>query len=68
MKVFVSSLWLGHPVVEADTNSNHYKLTADQFRSLLDKNIHKAAKEDLRRAHEYQKEIVVKSNMIWRTG
>ena len=29
-------------IVEADKTSNHYKLTTDQFRSLLDKNIHNA--------------------------
>ena len=54
-------------IVEADKTSNHYKLTTEQFKDLLSKNIHKdykkAAKEDLRRAIEHHKEIVVKHDL-----
>ena len=54
-------------IVEADKTSNHYKLTTNQFKDLLNKNIHKdykkAAKEDLRRATEHHKEIVVKHDL-----
>ena len=54
-------------IVEADKTSNHYKLNTDQFKELLNKNIHKdykkAAIEDLRRANEHHKEIVVKHDL-----
>ena len=54
-------------IIEADKTSNHYKLTTDQFRNLLNKDIHKeykkAAKEDLRRATEHQKKIVAKYDL-----
>ena len=54
-------------IVEADKTSNHYKLNKDQFKDLLNKNIHKdykkAAEEDLRRATEHHKKIVAKYDL-----
>ena len=54
-------------IIEADKTSNHYKLSPDQFKDLLTRNIHKdykkAAKEDLRRAIEHQKKIVVQHDL-----
>ena len=54
-------------IVEADKTSNHYRLTTDQFKELLYKDIHKdykkAAKEDLRDTVEHHKKIVAEYDL-----